>query len=185
MRTPLVVLVSQIPPEGQQVTAELTPADLHIEAEETFRLEPGASVDLHVEKGDEDSVHVRGRVSARLRLQCSRCVKDYVVSAAEPLDLFYLPHRAGDNEEASDEVELSDRDMVVAYYDGDQLDLGEALREHLLLDVPMKRLCRDDCKGLCVHCGKDLNEGPCDCPPEEATADPRFAGLKKLLGGES
>ena len=185
MRSPLVVTVSQIPPEGQQVTTGVSAADLHLEGEETFRLEPGASVEVHAEKGDEDSVHVRGTVSARLRLQCSRCLKDYVVAAPAPLDLFYLPHRAGDTDESADEVELSDRDMVVAYYEGDTLDIGDAIREHLLLDVPMKRLCREDCQGLCARCGKDLNEGPCTCPPEEADVDPRLAGLKKLLGGES
>jgi uncharacterized protein len=187
MRAPLVVTISKIPAEeGLPVAGEVTPADVHLEKESDFALEPGARVDLHVDKSDDESLHVRGTVEARLRLQCSRCTTDYVVTVPPSLDLFYLPHQPGDADEESDEVELSDRDMVVSYYQGDRLDLGDALREHFFLDLPMKRLCRDACAGLCVHCGKDLNEGPCACPPDEPEhGDPRFAGLKKLLGGES
>jgi uncharacterized protein len=186
MRAPLVLTISKIPPdEGLPVVGEVLPEDVHLEKEREFSLEPGAAVDLHVEKSDDESLHVRGKVDARLRLQCSRCAKDYVVTVPDQLDLFYLPHRPGDTEEESDEVELSDRDMVVAYYQGDRLDLGDALREHFFLDLPMKRLCQEACAGLCVHCGKDLNEGPCACPPDDPGADPRFAGLKKLLGDPS
>ena len=63
--------------------------------------------------------------------------------------------------------------------DNYQLPLDELVEEDLLLDQPTKILCREECKGLCPHCGKDLNEGPCACHPE--TVDPRLAILKELL----
>ena len=80
-----------------------------------------------------------------------------------------------------DEVELDDHEMVVAYHDGARLDLGEMVREQLYLTVPLKRLCREDCKGRCVRCGADLNAAPCGCPAPEAEVDPRLAALKKLF----
>jgi uncharacterized protein len=59
------------------------------------------------------------------------------------------------------------------------LDLTEAIRQYALLAVPMKPLCREDCAGLCPGCGRNLNQGGCDCPPQEA--DPRWAKLKNLV----
>lgn len=59
------------------------------------------------------------------------------------------------------------------------LDLRGALREQILLNLPMRPLCRSDCRGLCIECGKNLNEGPCDCVQE--TTDPRLERLKELL----
>ncbi|MBC8161405.1 MAG: DUF177 domain-containing protein [Roseiflexaceae bacterium] len=59
------------------------------------------------------------------------------------------------------------------------VDLGGAIREYGLIEMPMRPLCREDCKGLCPNCGADLNEGPCDCV--EDTSDNRFDALKKLL----
>ena len=59
------------------------------------------------------------------------------------------------------------------------LDLTEALREQILLALPMQPLCRADCQGLCVQCGKNLNEGTCDCVQD--TIDPRLVKLKELL----
>ncbi|MBQ6830289.1 MAG: DUF177 domain-containing protein [Clostridia bacterium] len=60
-----------------------------------------------------------------------------------------------------------------------QLPLDELVEEDLLLDQPSKILCKEDCRGLCPQCGKDLNQGPCDCRQE--TTDPRLAVLKQLL----
>jgi len=59
------------------------------------------------------------------------------------------------------------------------LDLTEAVRQYALLAVPMKPLCRENCAGLCPSCGQNLNQGGCDCPPQEA--DPRWSKLKKLV----
>jgi uncharacterized protein len=58
------------------------------------------------------------------------------------------------------------------------IDLTEAIRQHVLLDIPMVTLCKEDCAGLCPQCGKDLNEGPCNCQPE---IDARLSVLQSLL----
>lgn len=63
------------------------------------------------------------------------------------------------------------------------VDLGEAIREYALIELPMRQLCRPDCKGLCPICGTDLNEATCNCQREET--DERFAALRRLLDDES
>jgi uncharacterized protein len=130
---------------------------------------------------DGHSVHVRGRLVSPLRLECGRCLETFTHSLDQDLDLFYLPHRPDDDREEEDEVELTDRDMVVAYYKGDRLDLGEVVREQCFLSLPLKRLCREDCRGRCPSCGRNRNAETCGCPAPEESGDPRFAGLKKLF----
>jgi uncharacterized protein len=136
----------------------------------------------HLERVDGESVHLRGHLSADLDLECNRCLEPFTLAVEEELDLFYLPHQAeAEGDEEEDEVELQDREMVVAYHDGVRVDIGEIVREQLILAVPLKRLCREDCRGRCLSCGKDLNGPPCGCPPPRAEADPRLAALKKLF----
>jgi uncharacterized protein len=178
----LIINVSQIPTEGLPVDADLVPADVHVEGEENFDLRPGGTLRSLVERGEEDSVHVRGRLAARLGLQCGRCLEPFELPVDQDLDLFYLPHRPDatpDEEEEGDDVGLSDHDMVVAFYRGDQLDLGQMVREQFFLALPMKHLCRPDCAGLCPRCGINRNQGKCECVLEDT--DPRLVPLRKLL----
>jgi uncharacterized protein len=77
-----------------------------------------------------------------------------------------------------EEREVEEDDLETSYYRDDQVDLSELLREQFYLALPMKPLCRDDCKGLCAQCGTNLNTGTCDCHP--AWDDPRLAPLKQL-----
>jgi DUF177 domain-containing protein len=179
----LVINVSKIPPEGQPVDADLDPGVVHLEGEDSFVLESGHLRAL-VERGDDDTVHVRGHLAAELGLQCGRCLDAFPLTLAQELDLFYLPHHAGQAEE-EEEVELSDRDVVVAYYQGDRLDLGDVIREQLFLAAPLSRLCREDCRGLCPTCGTLRNQADCGCPPVVEESRSPFAVLKGKLGDGS
>ncbi len=177
----LVIHVSKIPPEGLSIDTPLQPGDVHLDGEEGFALE-GGTLRCLVERGDDDTVHVRGRLEARVALSCGRCLEGFSLAVDQELDLFYLAHEAGQAQEEEDEVELSDRDVVVAYYEGDRLDLGDVIREQLFLAVPLSRLCREDCRGLCPHCGVNRNQQACSCPTEEASLSP-FASLRKKMDG--
>ena len=64
-------------------------------------------------------------------------------------------------------------------FDGEEIDLTELIRDTLIINEPSQVLCQDDCKGLCVHCGANLNVSPCSC--ESFVVDPRFAELRALL----
>ena len=178
----LVINVSRIPPEGLEVLESLQPGEVHLEGEDSFDLAPGGRLECRLERGEDDSVHVRGRLTARLSLQCGRCLEPFTIPVDQDLDLFYLRRHAEDEgeEEEEDAVELADRDMVIAYHDGDELDLGEMVREQFFLTVPLKRLCREECRGLCPTCGSNRNDARCECPPPEAAASP-FGSLRKLF----
>ena len=67
---------------------------------------------------------------------------------------------------AEAEVEKEDEGDDRYFYQGDHVELAPMLREHVILSAPMRPLCREECAGLCARCGKDLNEGPCQCPAE-------------------
>jgi DUF177 domain-containing protein len=178
--TDLVIPVREIPTEGRPLDVALDPGAVHLEGEDDFTLEGGR---LHgrIEGGEEETVQFRGRLEARLRLHCGRCLEPFTHVMDEELDLFFMPK--GTEPEADEEeqdVELSDRDMVVAYYDEDRIDLGEMVREQMLLALPLRRLCRQDCRGLCPSCGVNRNTTSCECQPAEPV-DGRLAPLRKLF----
>jgi uncharacterized protein len=178
----LVIGVREIPPEGKPLDVALDPGAVHLEEEDEFTLESGR-LSGRVDRGEEKTVHFRGRLEARLRLHCGRCLEPFAHVVDEDLDLFFMPRTAqpgAEEEEQEQDVELSDRDMVVAYYADERVDLGEMVREQMLLAVPLRRLCREDCRGLCPSCGVNRNTASCDCRPVE-TADERLASLRKLF----
>lgn len=165
----LVIDLTKIPAEGLDVDANLDGGALHLAANEEFALAEGGRLRGQVTLGQDGLVQVTGRVSARLGLSCGRCLDAYELAVDGPIELVYLPR---DPAVSADEnaVGLSDRDMVVAYYEGKQLDLGEMVREQLLLSLSMKRLCREDCRGLCAHCGANRNHATCACPEVESVS---------------
>lgn len=178
----LQIDIPRIPPEGLEVDEALEPAGLQLEAEREFVLRPGGRLRCRVEVVDGTTVHVRGRLAGPLEVECGRCLERYGLPVAQELDLFYLPRTAErPAQEEEEEVELSDRDVVVAYYEGDRLDLGEVVREQLFLALPLRRLCREDCQGLCPTCGANRNAGRCGCPEPEEPADPRLEPLRSFL----
>jgi uncharacterized protein len=174
----LRINVKDIPPDGLEIDEALKPAELHIQDSDEFTLEAGGTLRGRAELRDEETVAVSGKLQARLGLVCGRCLEPYHHEVDQKLELFLLPHREGQEEE--DEVELSERDMVVGYYRDRVIDLGEMVREQFVLGIPMKRLCREDCKGLCPRCGINRNRESCECPAEET--DPRLASLGRLFG---
>jgi uncharacterized protein len=181
----LTIDVGRIPPEGMDIQSLLVASDLEIGEGDGVRLVEGAAVACHVERSDEGGVHVRGHLTAEVSLECSRCLEEYVQAVPAEVDLFFLPQTPGVSSEAEEEVELSDRDMVVSYYAGETLHLGEALREQVLFSAPMKPLCAESCAGRCPACGANRNQVSCACAREEPAPDPRLASLKNLLDSNS
>ena len=109
---------------------------------------------------------VSGTLRARLSCSCARCLKRF----DKQLNLDISAYLA---EELQDE-ELEDTYLL----DGDFADMDEIARTTLVLNMDQRILCKDDCKGLCPRCGKNLNDGPCDCREDQ---DPRLAVLGQLL----
>ena len=109
---------------------------------------------------------LRGTLSASLRCVCDRCAAEFDREVSYPLE---IPLAS----------ELQDEENPDYFLlDGDELDLEELLETVFILNMDTRFLCRDDCKGLCSRCGKNLNEGLCGCRTE---SDPRLAVLEQLL----
>ena len=109
-----------------------------------------------------------GSVHTTLHGVCDRCARDFEKDVDIPIDVVLVTELS--NEENEDEW--------VCPLEGDCADLEDIVRTVFVLNMDSKLLCKDDCKGLCCQCGKNLNDGPCDCRKEP---DPRFAALKQLL----
>jgi uncharacterized protein len=165
--TMLLIRLSEIPPEGLSADEAFDAKALGLEGEGEFELQPGGRLSCRVTRGSEGLVQVDGRLAARLGLTCGRCLQGFDLGLDLPLELVYLPRNVMGNGDDEDEVGLSDHEMVIAYYDGEQLDLGALVREQLLLSLSMKRLCREDCRGLCASCGANRNLAECGCPAGE------------------
>jgi uncharacterized protein len=118
---------------------------------------------------------VRGRLAGHLGLACSRCLEAFAAPVAADFDLLLVP---GPKAVSPEEEELSRTDLDLDYYTGEMVDLETLLREQIILLVPLKPLCDEACKGLCRHCGANLNRETCQCRTE--TANSPFAHLAKL-----
>ena len=132
------------------------------------------SLDFDIRK-DKDTFHLVGRVKTTLGMPCSRCLEPFTIDVDVAFDLHYqplVPHQ-GPSER---EVEAGDLDA--AFYENDEIDLGQLMGEQFYLSLPMKPLCKDDCKGLCSTCGTNLNKSTCDCNTQ--WEDPRLAALRAL-----
>jgi uncharacterized protein len=149
------------------------------DAGESYRVAEPVELDVDLHK-DKDRFRFEGTVRTVLELPCSRCLEPFRLPVDAAIDLRYLP---ASELSSDDERELSEEDVDVSYYRDDQIDLTELLREQFYLTLPMKPLCRDDCRGLCPQCGVNRNTGTCECGP--AWEDPRLAGLKGLIKGTS
>jgi len=120
-------------------------------------------------------IRLRGQLSTRLELQCARCLEPVWQDVKREFELLYRPLGA---DAGRDELSVTDAEAEIGYYQGDGLLLEDVLREQVLLALPLKVTCREDCKGLCPQCGKNLNQEQCSCSRE--IDDPRWAALKDV-----
>jgi uncharacterized protein len=142
--------------------------------DDEFRIVGPVTLVADVHK-DAQKVRLTGRVTATLELDCSRCVEPFAIPVDARFDMIFLPLAENKGDE---EREVKEDDLGVSYYRDDAIDLGEVVREQLYLALPMKPLCRQDCRGLCPVCGKNKNREECACQSE--WVDPRLEPLKKL-----
>ncbi len=162
------IIVSEIPDSGLEYELDIPVALLN----------GAVRNDVHVYIGIQkfgDKVLIRGDAKTELQLSCSRCLKESSYPLDISFDVEYIPFTEFS---VIDEHELRKTELDISFYKDDQINIEELIKEQLLLTVPMKPLCRPDCKGICPECGKDLNDGACECKTERI--DPRLAVLKKL-----
>jgi uncharacterized protein len=162
------IRVSEIPDDGLRL---LDPAALGgVYPDSSWTLD---AVDLLVERLGE-KVAVAGRFEATASLLCSRCLESFVTRVEPVVDLQLVPQPSSRH----GKLELGRDDLEVDFYPGDVLDVAGLLRSETDLALPMKPLCRPDCRGLCPVCGGNRNVTECRCETRET--DPRLAPLEAL-----
>jgi uncharacterized protein len=132
-------------------------------------------LDFDIHK-DKNRFRFVGSAQTELEVPCSRCLEPFRMAVDAALDLRYFPAA---ELVAEDDQEVQEADLETSYYRDDQVDLNELLREQFYLALPMKPLCREDCRGLCSQCGSNRNTDACGCEP--AWEDPRLAPLKGFV----
>lgn len=128
-------------------------------------------------------VEVEGTAETEVKLVCSRCLTEFAQPVTTRFALTFteeLPQFEGEDEE---EVELSAEDMGLSLFDGEEIDLRDAIAEQVIMSLPLRPLCSEGCKGLCQFCGADLNEGDCGCQPSPFNA--KFDALKAFKVGKT
>ena len=124
-------------------------------------------------------VFVNGHIETRAQVECDRCLQRVELPVSADFSLQYI---TGSEYESTQAAELTEDDLSVSVFDGEAIDVDEIVKEQILLAVPTRMLCREDCKGICPDCGIDKNTGDCACGTNEV--DPRWAALKNLTGGK-
>ncbi len=118
---------------------------------------------------------VTGQIKGLIELDCDRCLEPIKTPLDIDVDLEFVPV---EQFSADSERELTAEDLNVDAFDGESLDLKAIVREQILLEIPQQFFCSEDCKGLCVKCGGNLNLIDCNC--NETEIDPRWAALRNL-----
>lgn len=120
-----------------------------------------------------------GRFESRVRLTCSRCLVEYETPLAADFSLTFIRQVSeADEPSRNEEIELRADEIGLILFYGDEIDLRDPIQEEVVMALPMRPLCRPDCKGLCPKCGADLNQGDCGC--ERKVFNPKFAALAGL-----
>ncbi len=173
----LTLKLDDIPDEGLDLEwrEDLPALSEYLEtlSEIDFRFEAPLHSEAKIRKVGR-SILIKGSVMATLRLQCVRCLKEYVYPITSPFEVILQPAREIDFPE---EMDLSRDDLALDFFEGGELQLSEIACEQVFLEIPIQPLCQETCRGLCPHCGTDLNISTCGC--HEETLDSRFSRLKE------
>src|SRR5580698_1756521 len=152
--------VSELEREPIDFDLELAPGvvDLGEEAEQVGPLATAGRAEvLHEHRGPKDivaDIRLRGSFSGRFQVPCARCIEPVEIPLAAEFDLIFRPVGAdADGPERS----ITTSETEIGYYQGDSLALEDVLREQVLLSLPVRTLCKPDCKGLCPRCGANRN----------------------------
>ena len=173
MTPPMKVHVPSIPDEGKDFAfdqrEEWFSKLLQERMSEAYTRGDSASARVHLDRVNEN-VTAAGTISVQLKPICSRCAKPIT----QPLEVPFLWHltaylEAEHPQHAGEELELNADDLDFSFYRDDQIDLGQLVMEELLLALPLRFLCREECLGLCPRCGANRNETPCSCADSDPT----------------
>jgi uncharacterized protein len=163
--------------EHHPILFEVTYAPGEVQLGEELHQQGGLEVSGKAEllRNTLGEIRLRGHAKVVLETNCDLCLDPANINIDNDFDLFYRPV---EKTETHGEIHLEEGEVEISFYEGDGVGLRDALREFILLSVPMRAVCKEDCKGLCPNCGRNRNEGPCGCNTKRI--DPRLAALKNI-----
>ena len=185
--------ISRLRTAAQDVNRQIGP-EAFADLKDDFKVVGATDVVGTVRREKGTTVILEVRVSSVIEVTCSRCLEPFTVPVYVDVTTRFVPPadfakvteetaartgrlKAGDADEDEDEAGVEEHVLGLAEYRDEKIDLGEVVREQLYLALPMKPLCREDCKGLCPVCGVNRNRETCTCQQE--WVDPRMAALKE------
>lgn len=168
----MIISLVRLPADGLRFAHQYEARELDL-ADREFEFKRAPQVAGRVDRVGME-MRLRGEIKAALLVSCDRCVNDVDLPLEIPFDLLYTPQEVSNQ---IGEIELHDRDLDVAFYDNEEINLDELVLEQLELSLPIRVLCREDCRGLCAECGADLNLEQCQCTKP---LDPRWQALADL-----
>jgi uncharacterized protein len=143
-----------------------------------IRFDQPVRVRIHAESSGE-TILLDGSAATGAILPCSRCLKQFNLTVQTDFSATAVPEPPPQTAHAADqEIELATDEMDVIAYTGNSVDLRKEIAQQIIMALPINPVCTPSCKGLCSHCGVDLNQTDCRCS-EEVNGNP-FAALKSL-----
>jgi uncharacterized protein len=153
--------------------------DLGSDYRQISAIESSGRADLveehHGKRETIQDIRIQGQLATSLEAFCARCLEPLTQDVKREFDLLYRPQGA---DAGRDEISVTDAEAEISYYEGNGILLDDVVREQILLAVPLKLTCREDCKGLCPQCGKNRNVEECSCVT--TLEEPRWAALKDI-----
>ena len=167
--------IDKIPPEGLKIRCKFEPEDI-----DTQDIDGSIQKSVHfqgeIQRLNNDFI-INGIIEGSWSVQCARCLDLFDLNASSNFRI-HLKHRVL-SEDNSEFEGFENEHLDESTFSGDIINLSDIIREQMILQLPIKPLCSEDCKGLCPICGINLNHGDCDCDKEKI--DPRLSKLKDLF----
>ncbi len=178
------ITVSHIPPGGFHFQFSEKPDDFPVLADMVQNREivftAPVTGEISATVMADDLVEIKGEIRSALTFECGRCLESFEQELSRSFFLNFVLEK-NDSERVSDpgdEHEILEKDISTEHYTGDTIELKDAVQEQILLGLPLRPICSEQCKGLCPVCGSNLNQTTCGCTVVKG--HPAFAVLKGL-----
>ncbi|MBI2092784.1 MAG: DUF177 domain-containing protein [Deltaproteobacteria bacterium] len=174
------IRIEDIPDSGTEVNADSAQAEwlklllTDVLGPERIGEDDVARLNLQLFKHEKD-VTLIGGIILKFHPSCDRCLTIFQKQQQVPMHMILMPASVAEGKKDDNPTD----DEEVSFYKGNEIDLSEIVKEQIILAQQMVNICKDDCKGLCPKCGKNLNNGACKCKNTDKKKSP-FAVLKKI-----
>jgi len=160
----MLINVEDIPVTGKRLAGEIREQSLNL----NMKLLTPVNLDGKISKSGED-VFINGQINTIIEVSCHRCLKHFSQKVDTSFELFCQPVPVN---EQNDYYEITPEELGISYYQDNTIDLSNTIRDTIILEIPIKLLCSDDCNGLCTECGNNLNKNQCCCANEKESYNP-------------